>query len=240
MGPRPPFYADALVVTVSDDLRVRSKPRVSTDSVKYEPLLSIGTVLEILEGPVAASGYWWYRVRLGDEHTLRNGITTGWVAAADHDGELWIDWYEIDTEPVPEPEYPALPMPKLVAAGFEDYDDMFGNPFTRYDLMVTNWADFPAELFEPDAALEPCSPNENGTRTWVDVVDADLDERIYGFCGLVEPQDLTGLWFAMPRGVAPPSRVYIGLWDRLYDRFVVSNTVRPSTVPPSPPPTPPS
>lgn len=226
MGPRPPFYPEAIVVTVSDDLRVRSKPRVSADSVKYQPLLAIGTVLEVLAGPVAASGYWWYRMRLVDA-PLRGGITTGWVAAADHDGELWIDWYGGDTEPVPEPEYPALPDPVLVAAGTEDYDDAFGNPYTRYDLTVANWADYPAEIFESDAALEPCGPNAPGTRTWVDIVDADLEERIYGFCGLTEPQDLTGLWFAVPRGTAPPSQVYVTLWDRLYDRFVASNAVSP-------------
>ena len=188
MGPRPPFYPDALVVTVSDDLRVRSKPRVSADSVKYQPLLAIGTVLEVLKGPVAASGYWWYRVRLMDDPLL-GGITTGWVAAADHDGELWIDWYGPDTEPVPEPEYPALSVPALVTAGTQDYDDAFGNPFTRYDLTVTNWADYAAELFETDAALEPCGPDENGSRTWVDIVDADADERIYGFCALTSPLD---------------------------------------------------
>lgn len=239
MGPRPPFDPEAIVVTVSDDLRVRSKPRVSADSVKHQPLLATGTVLEVLAGPVAASGYWWYRVRLVDV-PLRDGITTGWVAAADHDGDLWIDWYGRDTEPVPEPEYPALPDPVLVAAGTEDYDDAFGNPFTRYDLTVANWADYPAELFESDAALEPCAPDAPGRRTWVDIVDADLDERIYGFCGLTEPQDLTGLWFAVPRGTAPPAHVYVALWDRLYDVFGFSNIVSPPRPTPSNPPTPPS
>ena len=115
---------------------------------------------------------------------LLAGITTGWVAAADHDGELWIDRYGPDTEPVPEPEYPALSVPALVTAGTQDYDDAFGNLFTRYDLTVTNWADYAAELFETDAALEPCGPDENGSRTWVHIVDADADERTYGFCAL--------------------------------------------------------
>ena len=102
---------------MSDDIRVRSKPGVSSDSVKYEPVLAIGTGLSVLAGPVAGSGYWWYRVLLEHGLTLRGGITTGWVAAGDHGGEPWIDWPGGDTEPVPEPDYPALPVPELVALG---------------------------------------------------------------------------------------------------------------------------
>ncbi len=237
MGPRPPFQPEALVVTVSDDLRVRSKPRVSADSAKYQPLLAIGTVLEVLGGPVAASGYWWYRVRLVDS-TLRDGITTGWVAAADHDGELWLDWFGMDAEPGLEPDYPAFPDPVLVAEGTEEYDDAFGNPYTRYELTVANWADYPAELFAAAPDLEPCGLNDSASRTWVDIVDADVDDRIYGFCALAEPLDLTGIWFAMPRGMAPPLRVYVTLWDRLYDRYVISNNVSPPWPSPSPPPAP--
>jgi hypothetical protein len=99
MGPKPPYRAGALLVTVTDDLRLRSKPRVSDDSRKYVPLLKIGTNLSVLDGPIAASGYWWYRVRLEDGLTLDHGITVGWVAAADHDGDAWIDW-QGDTDPV--------------------------------------------------------------------------------------------------------------------------------------------
>lgn len=238
LGPRPPFQPEAMVITVSDDLRVRSKPRVSADSVKYQPLLPVGTVLEVLAGPVAASGYWWYRVRLDEGSTLRDGITTGWVAAADHDGELWIDWYGVDMDAVPEPEYPALPVPLLVAGSTEDYDDAFGNPYTRYDLTVSNWADYPPELFAAAPDLEPCGLNDDASRTWVDIVDAAMDEQIYGFCGLRDPQDLTGIWFAVPRGTAPPARVYATLWDRLYDRYAASNSVSPPWPPPLPSPAP--
>jgi hypothetical protein len=211
---------------------------VSADSVKYQPLLAAGTVLEILAGPVAASGYWWYRVRLGEGLTLRGGITTGWIAAADHDGEQWIDWYGVDMDAVPEPDYPALPVPVLVAEGTEDYDDAFGDPYTRYELTVTNWADYPPELFAAEPDLEPCGLNDSASRTWVDIINADIEDRIYGFCGLAEPQDLTGIWFAVPRGTAPPSRVYVNLWDRLYERSIESNSVSPPRPAPSPPPSP--
>ena len=78
-----------MAVTVSDRLRVRSQPRVSDDSARYEPLLPTGTELLVVEGPVQASGYDWYRVA-PVSLTLSGGVTEGWVAAADHDGTPWI------------------------------------------------------------------------------------------------------------------------------------------------------
>ena len=82
-------FLGAVVVTVSDMLRVRSAPEVSDTSRKYEPLLPIGTALRVLGGPVTASGYVWYDVApVG--FTLADGIDHGWVAMADHDGEPWL------------------------------------------------------------------------------------------------------------------------------------------------------
>jgi hypothetical protein len=48
---------------------------------------------------------------------------------------------------------------------------------------------------------------------------------MYGFCGLAAPNDLTQLWFGLPRGVAPPSGVYVTLTDRQSGEIVTSNTV---------------
>ena len=90
-SPRPSQTArtvtrDEVALTVVDGLRVRSKPRISDDSQMYEPLLSVGTPLYILDGPVSASGYTWYEVAL-----LRSGSTPqGWVAAASRSGEPWL------------------------------------------------------------------------------------------------------------------------------------------------------
>jgi hypothetical protein len=193
--------------------------------VRYQPLLAVGTNLRVLAGPVAGSGYWWYRVRLEDGLTLRGGITTGWVAAADHDGELWIDWQSVDTDPVPEPDYPALPVPVLEAVGAGAEVDASGNAWTQYDLSVVNWTDYPAELFAAEPDLEPCGLNDSASRTWVEIVDPAIEDVIYGFCGLREPQDLTGIWFAVSSGATPPSRVYVTLWDRLLDRVTESNLV---------------
>lgn len=83
-----PFLGQT-VVTVSDRLRVRSKPEVSDDSVKYEPLLPLGTDLRVVGGPVGGSGYVWYEVE-PITFPLRDGVTRGWVAMAGKDGEPWI------------------------------------------------------------------------------------------------------------------------------------------------------
>ena len=67
-------------------LRVRTQPTVdNSKSVKLDPLLGVGTQLQIIEGPVTADDYDWYLVQaIGLPHN-------GWVAAADHDGEPWIE-----------------------------------------------------------------------------------------------------------------------------------------------------
>jgi hypothetical protein len=88
----------SVVTTLADDgLRVRSAPRVSDDSLKFEPLLPLGSPLYVLEGPVSASGYAWYNVV-----PLTSGeLPSGWVASADRDGQPWIEAGEFDCPPVP-------------------------------------------------------------------------------------------------------------------------------------------
>ena len=76
------------VVTVSDSLRVRSAPGVSDDSIKYEPLLPVGTDLLVVGGPIEASGYVWWQVE--PLSFALQDASVGWVAMADHDGEPWI------------------------------------------------------------------------------------------------------------------------------------------------------
>ncbi len=87
--PQGDFAPGALAVTVSDRLRVRSKPEVDTASIKYQPVLPVGTQLQVLEGPVEGSGYQWVRVAPVDV-TLDGGVSDGWVAIADHDGTPWV------------------------------------------------------------------------------------------------------------------------------------------------------
>ena len=88
---------DTAAVTIVDGLRVRSKPRISDDSFKSEPLLPLGTQLYVLDGPIAASGYTWYEVVPLASRTL----PSGWVASAGRDGEPWIAAGAFDCPPVP-------------------------------------------------------------------------------------------------------------------------------------------
>ena len=122
-----------------------------------------------------------------------------------------------------------MPVPQLATRGVENYTGSDGNPYTRYELTVTNWAGFGAYLFQPAPDLAPCGLNTNASRAWVDIFTGVTSSRIYGFCALSAPKDLTTIWFAMPRGttrVMPlPANVYISITDRRTGQVVTSNSV---------------
>jgi serpin B len=92
-APSPSAAPDPLVgkvvVTVTDDLVVRSQPWVGDDSAMYRPWLPRGTELRVLDGPVEGSGYTWYKVVTVASGEL-NGPRLGWIAMAGKDGEPWI------------------------------------------------------------------------------------------------------------------------------------------------------
>ena len=112
-SPRPTSIKSGDVVeTLVGDVRVRSKPRV-TDSVKYEPLLSAGTKLYVLDGPVAGSGYQWFWVA----QLSSTELPSGWVAAAGRDGEPWLGPSDYDCPPVPDDFKSLLALPRGVRSG---------------------------------------------------------------------------------------------------------------------------
>jgi hypothetical protein len=76
------------VVVATDGLRVRSLPTVGPASKRFEPLLPEGTRLYVVDGPVSADGYTWYRVQ---PYSGTEAFPFGWVAAGSRDGEPWID-----------------------------------------------------------------------------------------------------------------------------------------------------
>jgi hypothetical protein len=87
------IMSDAFAVVATNDLRVRTKPGVSDDSIKLEPLLWNGALLFVIDGPVAASGYDWFLVMPMGEADLQvhpDPPRLGWVAAAGKDGEPWV------------------------------------------------------------------------------------------------------------------------------------------------------
>lgn len=94
-----PLRIDGLARVVGDRLRVRSAPGTGADSERLEPLLDAGTMLFIIDGPVAGSGYEWYQIAPatfgngGDQGEFRykgEDGPVGWVASADREGTPWI------------------------------------------------------------------------------------------------------------------------------------------------------
>jgi hypothetical protein len=108
-SPRPTPVAsrirpDSFVEVVTDGLRVRTKPAVSDDSIRLEPLLWKGALAFVVDGPVAGSGYDWYLVEPLGEVDLQvhaDPPAYGWVAAAAKDGDPWLAEYPISCEASP-------------------------------------------------------------------------------------------------------------------------------------------
>ena len=92
-------------------------------------------------------------------------------------------------------------------------------------MVVQNASAFPAELFEPAPDLPPCGSNTNASRTWVDIVNAQGDSRLYGFCALSSSDGLKSLWFAVEQGAPTPANVYVVLKDRREAINYQSNSV---------------
>jgi len=81
------FAPDSIISVVAGPLRVRSKPSVEDDSVKFTPLLDSGQKLFVISGPVQGSGYDWYLARTVDDRVTQDG----WVAVQSRDGIPWME-----------------------------------------------------------------------------------------------------------------------------------------------------
>jgi len=115
----------------------------------------------------------------------------------------------------------ALPNPVLYFLGAE-YFTSNGVNMVRYKFDVLNKDNYPAEMFAASPNLPPCGLNTKASRTWVDIYD-QRGKRLYGFCALGKPDDLNGIWFALPDDTVPPSWVYIEMNDRQTNTKYKSN-----------------
>ncbi len=116
---------------------------------------------------------------------------------------------------------PIIPNPVLYLMGTEAFQQG-GKTFIRYKYDVFNKTDYPAEMFAAAPNLPPCGKNTKSSRTWIDIFDS-RGKRLYGFCALSKPADLSQLWFALEDGVVPPSYVYIEMNDRQTNTKYKSN-----------------
>lgn len=127
------MLAGDLVETTVDRLRLRDEPGLGAPSLGY---LSAGTSAILVEGPVEADGYTWYRIAFvglpwgtgcetGPDADVRiSGCwPPGWVAEADLDGSAWLVQWEGRCPAIPTSvaELAALP-PGISAACFDDRD----------------------------------------------------------------------------------------------------------------------
>ncbi len=97
-----------------------------------------------------------------------------------------------------------------------------GKTFVRYHFDVQNKAAYPAAMFAAAPDLPPCGENKNSSRTWVDIFD-QRGKRLYGFCALGKPDDLSKIWFEVAEDVVPPSWIYIEMTDRQANTKYKSN-----------------
>lgn len=78
-----PLRTGEIAAMVTDGrMVIRTLPETAADSAIFKTRLYPGQRVLTLEGPVEASGYPWYRIRLG--------AIEGWVAAAGQDGTPWL------------------------------------------------------------------------------------------------------------------------------------------------------
>jgi hypothetical protein len=116
---------------------------------------------------------------------------------------------------------PVLPNPVLVFLG-QEYIQSGGQKMVRYTFDVANKEDYPADMFAASPTLPPCGNNTKASRTWVDIYNQN-GKRLNGFCALGKPNDLNGIWFALPEDDVPPSWVYIEMNDRKTNTKYKSN-----------------
>jgi hypothetical protein len=87
------FAPDTLLSIIEGPLRVRSKPSVEADSIKFTPLLETGQRVYVISGPVEGSGYTgWYLVRPVSKRVTQDG----WISTAAREGTPWAEPAAID------------------------------------------------------------------------------------------------------------------------------------------------
>lgn len=85
--------ANVAGVTVTDDLRVRSEPGLTSEPFE---LLRTGTRVWVIDGPVVAADYEWFQIVVPAIDVGDGVPRVGWVAASDHGAERWLARAAVD------------------------------------------------------------------------------------------------------------------------------------------------
>ena len=157
---------------VSDNLRVRSAPRVADDSIKLEPLLKTGDRLFVVGGPVVADDYEWYEVASVNIDGERTWFTlpSGWIARGDHDGTPWVA--------VDAPRCPAEPVDIDALAAMHALERLacFGNRPVAFRAVIDGGGSIVA--CDVAAGQGPCAAGPDwlaGNGGWTALTSLDRD-----------------------------------------------------------------
>ena len=117
-----------------------------------------------------------------------------------------------------------MPIPKLV------FSHIYLHPIGEHKavwfyMTISNWADYPDELFEAAPNLPPCGANTNSSRTWVNIKNSSDNSFVYGYCGFNSPSWLRQIHLPTIMGESPPPWVYVTVWDRLNNKNYRSNSI---------------
>ena len=114
---------------------------------------------------------------------------------------------------------PDLPVPEVEFMGTEELSS-FGQEYTKYNLSITNWADYPENLFVTSSNLPMCFLGE-GSRTIVEIYDEN-GEKLREICSVGGPEDLEEIGVAVNHSAAQPTALKVVLEDRICEKSVES------------------
>lgn len=121
--------AGAAGITVSNNVRVRSDPGLTSE--RYE-LLPTGTRVWVVDGPVVAADYEWFQVIAPRIDAGGGAPRVGWVAASDHGAEPWLERAILDC-----PDRASLDVADLMRLTSPGYGDgglaCFGSSTLRFE-----------------------------------------------------------------------------------------------------------
>jgi hypothetical protein len=119
-GGPPVIAVDSVGEVRTDNLRLRSQPRIATDSIKFEPLLDVGDRFLVLGEPVTASNHDWYHVAVWRPSDPEASWPIGWIATADVNGTPWIGTAAVTCPAAPTVDVLAAMTPYEALACYRD------------------------------------------------------------------------------------------------------------------------
>lgn len=100
-----------------------------------------------------------------------------------------------------------------------------GDTMVRFMISIENYQAFSNDLFKPATYLKPLAEHLNSSRAWVYIKD-QAGNPLQTFGTISNREQLKNLWFAIEKGEAAPSQVYVDIWDRQTDTHFKSASLK--------------